>query len=99
MPAEVVGDIPADDTAKDSGEAEHAADEGGVAAALLGRVQVGDDGEHQPEQGGAAEALDPTAGNEHPDPVRQAAEHWTSHEDEDAEDHDVLRPTRSLSLP
>ena len=73
MPAEVVGDQPADGRTDEERDAEHRPEEALVLAALRGREDVTDDRQRDREQGAGTQALDAAEQDELPHLLRQAA--------------------------
>ena len=92
VPADRVGDDPADRRPDDGAEAEHRSEEALVLAPLGRREDVADDRERHGEQRARAEALDAAEQDELPHLLRQPAQQRADEEDRHADEEDGPPP-------
>ena len=92
VPADRVGDDPADGRPDDRAEAEHRPEEALVLAPLRRREDVADDRERHREQRARAKALDPAEEDELPHLLRQPAQRRADEEDRDTDQEDGPPP-------
>ena len=88
MPAERVGDEPADGRPDEDGEAEDGSEEALVLASLGRREDVTDDGDGDGEEGPCAQPLDAAGGDEPLDRRRDAGQDGADEEDADPDQED-----------